>query len=250
MLQIQVIDTGIGMSDETRDKLFQPFTQADASTTRRFGGTGLGLTISQRLAELLGGDISVQSAAGKGSTFTLRVPPGPLDGLELIDVPGRCECTVDNERTAQAPPARGLQTGCRILLAEDGPDNRRLIAFLLERAGAEVSLAEDGQEAYDAAIAAWSREEPFDLIVMDMQMPVMDGYVATQQLRRQAYTGPIIALTAHAMSEDRQKCLDAGCNDYLSKPIDADRLIAMVAAILDQGPRAAASAPMEKGRRT
>jgi len=229
MLQIEVIDTGIGMSEETRARLFQPFSQADASTTRRFGGTGLGLTISRRLAELLGGDISVRSEVGKGSTFTLRVPTGPLDGVRLIDAPNECECATASEKADTAPARATLPAGCRLLLAEDGPDNQRLIAFLLRKAGAEVALAENGQQAAQIALAAQEEARPFDAVLMDMQMPVMDGYDATRKLRNAGYAFPIIALTAHAMEGDRQKCLDAGCDDYAAKPIDRNTLLATVA---------------------
>ncbi len=229
MLQIQIIDTGIGMSEETRQKLFQPFTQADASTTRRFGGTGLGLTISRRLAELLGGDISDSSAIGKGSTFTLRLPPGPLNGVRLIDVPSESGCMALNEKTTKLPEGTGLPAGCRLLLAEDGLDNQRLIAFLLRKAGAEVLVAENGQKAVDLALAAYEDPISFHVILMDMQMPVMDGYEATKLLREAGWKKPIIALTAHAMTEDRQKCLDAGCDDYLSKPINRSHLLQTIA---------------------
>jgi PAS domain S-box-containing protein len=227
-LQFQVIDTGIGMSAETQERLFRPFTQADASTTRRFGGTGLGLTISRRLAELLGGDISASSGVGKGSTFTLRVPARLLDGVRLIDVPSECERTSNSKIGAKAVMGMKLAAGCRLLLAEDGPDNQRLIAFLLRKAGAEVAVAENGQQAMELALAAHAEARPFDVVLMDMQMPVMDGYEATRRLRKAGHTAPIIALTAHAMKEDRQKCLDAGCDDYLAKPIDRNSLLETV----------------------
>jgi CheY-like chemotaxis protein len=121
-------------------------------------------------------------------------------------------------------------------LAEDGPDNQRLIAHILRRAGAEVAVAENGQVAFDLALAAQRAGHPFDVILMDMQMPVVDGYQATQELRRAGYGGPIIALTAHAMMEDRQKCLDAGCNDYTTKPIDRTVLLECVAKYLAPEP--------------
>jgi PAS domain S-box-containing protein len=226
-LACDIVDTGIGMTSEQVERLFQPFSQADGSTSRKFGGTGLGLVISKRLAEMLGGDIRVTSAPGQGSTFTLTVDTGPLSGVALLAQPGEAVA-------APSPvPPRGPRPSlkCRILLAEDGPDNQRLIAFLLKKAGAEVALAENGQIACDKALAARDRDTPFDVILMDMQMPVMDGYEAARRLREKGYSGPIVALTAHAMADDRQRCLEAGCNDYATKPIDRDQLIGMMARI-------------------
>ncbi|MEN6497632.1 MAG: response regulator, partial [Thermoguttaceae bacterium] len=128
------------------------------------------------------------------------------------------------------PPVAGSSTRlqCRILLAEDGPDNQRLIALILKKAGAEVVVAENGQVAVELATAARDQGMPFDVILMDMQMPILDGYDATRRLRDQGYTGAILALTAHAMSDDRQRCLDTGCNDYISKPIDRAILLATI----------------------
>jgi len=224
-MQFDVIDTGVGMTSEQAAKLFRPFSQADTSTTRRFGGTGLGLTISKHFAELLGGDITiVSSTPGRGTCFRVTIATGPLHGVKMIHP---SQVTPANRagdvRSASSPAERPLD--CRILLAEDGPDNQRLISFVLERAGAEVTIAENGRLAVDAARAAVDRAEPFDVILMDMQMPVLDGYGATAELRAGGYEGPIIALTAHAMAGDRQKCLDAGCVDYASKPIDRLKLI-------------------------
>jgi PAS domain S-box-containing protein len=227
MLQIDVVDTGIGISEESLRRLFSPFTQADTSTIRRFGGTGLGLTISKRLAELLGGDIAVVSAPGKGSTFTLRVPTGPWDGVRSTNDPA--EPPVPASSTTNEG-RRVLPAGCRLLLAEDGPDNQRLIAHLLRVAGAEVILAENGQLAVERVLAAQQAGTPCDVVLMDIQMPIMDGYEATRQLRRAGYTRPVIALTAHALIEDRQKCLDAGCDDYLSKPVNRSTLLDVVAS--------------------
>ena len=217
-LQFDVVDTGVGMSEEQAARLFRPFTQADASTTRRFGGTGLGLAISKRLADMLGGDIVLaETEVGVGSRFRLTVATGPLDGVKMIDDP------VSATVVAGEPRATGDErldlSGCRVLLAEDGPDNQRLISFMLKRAGAEVIVEENGQLAVDRVLAARDEGRPFDIILMDMQMPVMDGYDATRLLRDNSYTGPIIALTAHAMASDRQKCLSAGCDDYATKPI-------------------------------
>ncbi|NQT37836.1 MAG: response regulator, partial [Planctomycetes bacterium] len=222
VMQFVVTDTGIGMTEGQMGRVFQPFTQADTGHTRRFGGTGLGLAISKHLAVMLGGDIQVESEPDKGSTFTLTIDPGPMDGVPMLDAPP--ETSAKEEPTAPLQAIRG-----RVLLAEDGPDNQRVIAFLLEKAGAEVAVAENGQIAHDLALAARAEGNPFDVILMDMQMPVMDGYAATGKLREAGYTGPIIALTAHAMSTDRDRCLAAGCDDYLTKPIDRKALISTVA---------------------
>ncbi len=230
-LRFDVIDTGIGLNREQISRLFQPFTQADSSTTRKFGGTGLGLTISRRFAEMLGGDICVESAPGKGSTFTVTIEVGPMDNVRMIDIADR---VAPLNARATSPPAAATAAaerllGRRILIAEDGPDNQRIIALILKNAGAGVTVMENGRMAVDEALSARERGEPYDLIFMDMQMPVMDGYLATRELRSRGYTGPIIALTAHAMSDDRAKCLDAGCDDYASKPIDRAGLIQIAA---------------------
>ncbi len=227
-LRIDVTDTGIGIDEEQIERLFSSFTQADSSTTRRFGGTGLGLAISKRLVEILGGTISVASTLGKGSTFSVTVPTGPLDKVRLIHdaVAAFGEST---QATVVENTAAPLGSS-RILLAEDGSDNQRLIGFILKKAGAEVTCADNGQIAFDLATAATANDDPFDVILMDMQMPVLDGYAATRRLREEGCTWPIIALTAHAMSTDRQKCLDAGCDEYLTKPIDKKSLLATVHA--------------------
>jgi PAS domain S-box-containing protein len=237
MLQIDVRDTGIGMTEEQMRRLFQPFAQADSSTTRRFGGTGLGLTISKRLALMLGGDIAVHSVPGKGSTFRVTIATGPLEGVRLVDHsrPATVACH-------QPPPMPRvtLPLDCRILLVEDGPDNQRLISFLLKKAGAEVVIAQNGQEAVDKVLAAPAGQpsdgqappSPFDLILMDIQMPVMDGYEAAHRLRQGGFAGPIVALTAHAMSQDVRRCVEAGCDFHLSKPIDRHVLIETIARFL------------------
>jgi PAS domain S-box-containing protein len=226
-LQLEVADTGIGMNEEQIGQLFKPFSQVDNSSTRKFSGTGLGLCISKHLAEALGGDIEVRSNPGKGSTFIVTIDPGPLDGIHMIR--NAQESLLDHQPTTTGTTPDKFVLHGRILLAEDGLDNQRLIATLLKKAGVEVTAVEDGQLAVEAALAALETGQPFEVILMDMQMPVMDGYEATRQLRSRGYTGPIVALTAHAMAEDCQKCLDAGCDDYLAKPIDRQRLLATVA---------------------
>jgi CheY-like chemotaxis protein len=230
-IAIEVADSGIGMSPAQCRSLFQVFSQADGSTSRKYGGTGLGLAISRRLAQILGGDITVQSEVGKGSTFTVVLPTGPLDGVAILTSPAQGSLSVP------LPIARASAVlSGRILLAEDGPDNQRLIAFVLRKAGAHVEIAADGHLAIEAANAARGAGRPFDLILMDMQMPELDGYEATRRLRAAGDTTPIIALTAHAMGGDRDKCVAAGCDDYATKPIDRARLLESCDKWLRQSP--------------
>ena len=234
-LHVSVADTGIGITPEQQTVLFQPFRQADASTSRRFGGTGLGLAICRHLARSLGGDIQCASQRYVGSTFTFQLPLGQLtdDELAVSTVEPRAS---DLDEPRLALPSSGQLDGVRILLAEDGPDNRRIYSAFLRSAGADVSCVENGEEAVHAAMAAHDDEAAgeFDLILMDMQMPVLDGYGATVQLRRRGYEGPIAALTAHAMIEQRARTAAAGCNLHLNKPIDCATLVAKVAAAVDR----------------
>ncbi len=219
VLRVEVIDTGIGMTPHQLERLFLPFTQGDASITRKFGGTGLGLTISRQLARLLNGDLTAISQSGIGSKFTLKIEAGASAGVERLE--GLTESTLppnSDQRIQTNMPLRG-----RILLVEDGADNQRLLRLQLEAAGASVASAVDGQIAVDLAT-----KQRFDLILMDMQMPVMDGYAATVELRRRGVTLPIIALTAYAMSEDHEKCMASGCTTYLSKPICEETLLRSV----------------------
>ncbi|NUQ66336.1 MAG: PAS domain S-box protein [Pirellulales bacterium] len=225
-VRFDVVDTGIGMTPDQQNRLFRPFTQGETSTNRKYGGTGLGLAISKRLAAMLGGDIAVCSTAGKGSTFTVTIDPGPLQSARMLDDPAPNTVRQDEDRCR--PPKQHAGPDCRVLLAEDTPDIRRLIAALLKLSGAEVVTAENGEDAVREALAAQQDGHPFDLILMDMQMPVVDGYGATRQLRLAGYAGRIVALTAHAMNGDREKCLEAGCDGYLAKPVDRDRLAALV----------------------
>jgi PAS domain S-box-containing protein len=234
-LLCEISDSGIGMDEDQLARLFVPFTQADMSTTRRFGGTGLGLTISRHLSRLLGGDISVVSRRGAGSTFTLRLPL-----TEAPDLPPQMPIIGAGEAAAVEQPLR--LTGQRLLLAEDGIDNQRLLSYVLRAAGADVTVVENGKLALEVVLADRDRGQEFDLIVMDMQMPVMDGYSATTALRQSGIDCPIIALTAHAMASDRQKCLEAGCTDYASKPIDRKSLVKLVAGHLAGDERQASTA--------
>ncbi|GIW98090.1 MAG: hypothetical protein KatS3mg111_1423 [Pirellulaceae bacterium] len=221
-VEFQVKDTGIGLTKSQLEKVFMAFTQADETMTRRFGGTGLGLTISKGLAELLGGSISVESEFGKGSTFTLRIPAGEIAGVEMVE---NCRELLSSDHRPREAAAEVGKIDARILLVEDGTDNQRLLSFILKRAGAEVTIAENGKVGMEKVLEAWRSGSPFDIVLMDMQMPVMDGYTATSNLRKEGYQLPIIALTAHAMSHDRGVCLNAGCDDFVTKPVDRRRLL-------------------------
>jgi PAS domain S-box-containing protein len=234
-MAFDVKDTGIGMTPDEIGRLFQPFAQADSSTTRQYGGTGLGLAISKRLAEALGGDIHVVSTPGKGSTFTFTVEaelPEPVRMLNDLSEAAR------TSHQSQLPPPAAVRLCGRVLLAEDGPDNQVLVSTILRNAGAEVDVAPDGRVAVEKVSSAMAAGTPYDAILMDMQMPEMDGYEATRQLRRSGYKSPIVALTAHAMVEDRQKCIDAGCDDYAAKPLDRPALLATLARLMGCPPSA------------
>jgi CheY-like chemotaxis protein len=227
MLQFDVVDSGIGMTPEQVARLFQPFAQADSSTSRRFGGTGLGLVLSKRLAEMLGGDITVSSIPRKGSVFSFTLDVGTPSPTLSGKPEAAPDVAVSDEMECVYDPAKKLT--CRLLLAEDGPDNQRLLSHILRKAGVEIMLAENGQAAVELVLEARRQGTDFDLILMDMQMPILDGYDATRRLRSTGFETPIVALTAHAMTSDRDKCLAAGCNNYLTKPIDRALLLNMVA---------------------
>jgi len=313
MLSVRVSDTGVGIRPEQLDRLFEPFTQADATSTRRHGGSGLGLAISRRLARLLGGDLLARSTYGEGSVFTLTLPldgaadaaprsalpttrpatrtatPEPAEPTRILlaetssptpsgtpepATPGDRRAPIGEPKPTRHPRRRGLEallddlattegdardggaedrrrprqedpprrapapptsaakghpgplSGCRVLLVEDGPDNRRLLGLHLGRAGADLITCEDGRQAVDR-LCRDGLDRACDLVLMDMQMPELDGYEATRQLRARGFRRPIIALTAHASTTDREKCLACGCDDYASKPIDAKALVAL-----------------------
>ena len=224
-LAMTVRDTGIGMTAEHCQRLFEPFTQADGSTSRRYGGTGLGLSISKRLAERLGGRIEVESEVGRGSAFTVTLATGALDGVQMVTIHHESIVRGGARAAAERADVRDL-TG-RLLLVDDSNDNRQLLARLLKRVGLDVETAENGALAVERILPA-TNGDAFDLVLMDMQMPEMDGYEATARLRRSGYTGRIMALTAHASDADREKCLAAGCDDYLAKPYSLDQLMGAI----------------------
>ena len=217
-LQFRIKDTGVGISKEQATKLFQPFAQADISTTRKFGGTGLGLVLSRRLAETLGGKLElIESKEGTGSTFLVEVkaellPQAKLVGIEALTV-------VAGARGEVRKSGQNLR-GLKVLLVEDSPDNQRLIGTYLRNEGAQMVSASDGAKGVELALT-----ENFDVVLMDIQMPVLDGHEATKKLRHANYAGPIIALTAHAMKEEQTKCFESGFTEFLTKPIQRDVLI-------------------------
>ena len=213
-IRFDVEDTGIGIPEDKHDSIFESFSQADGSTTRKFGGTGLGLAITKHLAKILGGSIAVQSKPSKGAIFSLLIPAG----LDIKSQPLLGEAKM-KEYTQESPQTAEEKYSGNILIAEDNPANQRLIQILLKKMGLQVTLVEDGRQAVEAATT-----RSFDLVFMDMQMPVMNGYEATELLRKKGMTVPIVALTANAMKEDKQKCLDAGCDKYLTKPVDRKKL--------------------------
>jgi len=222
-LTIDVEDSGIGIPEAHHDEIFEPFSQADASMTRRFGGTGLGLIISKRLAELMGGRLSLLwSEPAVGSCFRASIH-APVSFAE-----DPTEQSYRQRRRPTEEMAKDQLQGVRVLLAEDSPDSQRLIQHILQKAGATVTAVDNGQIAVSLLLESAAAGDRFDLILMDMQMPVLDGYSATSALRRGGFDLPIIALTAHAMPGDRRKCLQAGCDDYFTKPVNRKELIAMV----------------------
>lgn len=223
-LGISVRDTGIGMSPAQTAKVFDPFSQAEADTARKYGGTGLGLAISKQLADYLGGDLVVESQQGIGSVFRLRIDPGPLEGAALLE-------TIDvEEPRARVREERDVKRsfGGKVLLAEDDVVNRALMSKILTGYDVEIETVGDGASAVAAVLDAAGSGSPFDLVIMDMLMPVVDGYAATSQLREGGYRGPIVALTGNIRGRDRDKCLESGCDDYLAKPIDLQALEAVL----------------------
>jgi signal transduction histidine kinase len=231
LLQFDVLDTGIGMTAEQSARLFQPFHQADTSASRKSGGTGLGLHISRRLARMLGGEVFIaQTQPDVGTCFRATVSAMP--STQEPATTGRTNLRAGKKTEPATDSACDAElSGCRVLLVDDAEDNQRLISFVLKKAGADVRVAGNGKIGMETALAARDVGEQFDVILMDMQMPVMDGYEATASLRRANYRGQIIAVTAHAMDGERQKCIDAGCDDYASKPIDRVALVRLVATL-------------------
>jgi PAS domain S-box-containing protein len=221
---VEVSDTGIGIEPSKIESMFDPFTQADASITRRFGGTGLGLAISRRLARALGGDLTASSQPGVGTTMIFTFGTGALEGVQMLHA----------DQLAEAVRAAGAHRrtrwkipSARVLVVDDGAENRELLSLVLTENGLWVEEAENGQVALDKLAA-----NSYDLVLMDMQMPVLDGFAATRQLRARGLGLPVVALTAHAMKGFEEEVLQAGCTAYLTKPVDIDALLQRVAQLL------------------
>lgn len=230
-LRFEVTDTGTGIGPEQLRRIarFEAFSQGDSSTTRRFGGTGLGLKISHELSRLMGGNLTIDSVLGIGTSVVLRLPAGTSRKTRLIQPGelGASTATPSSLQTTEQPrlPEQDQPlVGTSILLVEDGPDNQRLFGVILSRCGASVTTAGNGQDALD--LIAERGYDAFDIVLMDMQMPVLDGFRASRLLRTRGFRRPIIALTAHAMQGSRQRCMSAGCDDYLTKPVERSALVA------------------------
>jgi len=219
LLSFTVIDTGLGISPSQASGLFKPFSQADVSITRKFGGTGLGLMLSKRLAQILGGDVELtESSLGRGSTFTITIDPGEIGEVSLQDFEPKLEATVSAEEGSIRLP------GLHVMVVDDSSDNQILFRHILQKADAVAEIAQNGKEA-----VAKAKQNSFDIILMDLQMPEMDGYEATKILRASGFKKPIIALTAHAMKEERNKCLQNGFDEHLGKPVHRESLLKMLA---------------------
>jgi len=222
-IRFDIEDTGIGISEGRQAAVFESFTQADGSTTRKYGGTGLGLTITKQLAELLGGEIRLTSEIGKGSTFSLLIPAGVgITGPSLLNPSNVLDQRMDESQKTDTAMFSG-----KVLVAEDVEGSQMLMKLMLSKLGVDVVIAEDGNQAMQKALS-----QSFDLILMDMQMPHMNGFEATRALKQQGYKAPIVALTASAMNGDDQKCIEAGCDGYLTKPIDRRELQRILAKYL------------------
>jgi CheY-like chemotaxis protein len=219
-IEISVSDTGIGISDEQKERLFQPFVQAESSTSRKYGGTGLGLAISRRLVEMMGGAIILESIFGEGSTFRFTA------------VFSEAQSPVCQDSIEPDSDIDGIFAGKQILIAEDIEINREIAEALLEPTGAEITGAENGQIAVDVF---FSSGESFDLILMDVQMPIMDGLEAARTIRSRESAGkrvPIVAMTANAFQEDVERCIAAGMDSHIGKPIDPYGLVSTMKRFL------------------
>jgi len=222
-LTFRIIDTGIGMTKDQCGKIFNAFQQADETTSRKYGGTGLGLSLSKKLIELLEGTISVSSVPNKGSVFTFNINTGRLDNIKFLDQFKDAPTQADN---TPIPIPSNIIEG-NVLLAEDTDANADLFSMFIRKMGANVSIVENGQDAVEQVLT-----HEFDLILMDMQMPVMNGLDATRTLRDKGYNQPIVALTANISNEYKEQFSNAGCSDFLEKPIDRHKFVQIISHYL------------------
>lgn len=221
---VAISDTGIGIAPDQIGHIFDAFHQAQNTLTREFGGSGLGLSIARDLAHALNGDISVHSELNRGSTFTLR-----------LSTPKNAPEAAPDQTTSEQPQHPAMLHNARVLVVDDAKDNRVLLQHFLKRTGARVEFAYDGQQAIHRINESISSADPYAIVLMDMQMPVLDGYNATMQLRESGFDAPIVAITAHALDGDREQCLDAGCDEYLTKPVNRKALIETCERLLATG---------------
>lgn len=225
-LRFAVIDSGIGMSREQQERLFQPFSQGDSLITQKFGGTGLGLAISKRLAEMLNGEIQVESKINKGSTFTLTIAPGEVKARNFKPLNAQkvslSHATVADQKVAEQ------KLDAHVLIVDDRRDIRFLSSRIVVTAGGQVTEAEDGLQAIEVFKRATAQGVTFDVILLDLQMPNLNGYETATELRKLGYANPIIALTADAMQGDMTRCIEAGCNYHISKPINKAELLRLI----------------------
>jgi CheY-like chemotaxis protein len=240
LLRIAVADTGEGLPPELHGRLFEAFTTQVGQHVRERGGAGLGLALSKRLAQLLGGDLTAESAPGSGCTFTLTVKagtPGPI--VEALQPRAPIPAPAPKPE-----PDLPVLAGGRILLIEDVAATQKLFRHFLEAAGAEVESAGDGRSGVDVALAAEQRGQGFDIVLMDIHLPILDGHAAAKELRQRGFQGAIVAVTASALSGDREACLAAGCDDYASKPLGRRALIELCASWVRAGEQRRARKPV------
>jgi len=225
-IYFEVVDTGIGISKEKINKIFNAFSQADTSTTREYGGTGLGLTLTRDLVEKMGGKLTIDSQPGVGSRFTVTLEIGNPDNKDLLYELDQKKSSLHEDEKSKIP--RRLLSG-DVLLVEDNEDNQRLLYVFMKKFGIKTIVANNGREAIELC-----SNRKFDLILMDMQMPIMDGPTTTIKLRNEGCEAPVIALTANAFKEDKDRCLSAGCNDFVTKPITRDKLYDVLSTYLEE----------------
>ncbi len=247
-LRFDVADTGIGIPQDKMDRLFGAFEQADGSMRRRFGGTGLGLRISRRLAELMNGSVSVKSQMGLGSIFTFTIPVDCAAGSRTVKNQDIVQADASLQKSNESHRSQDYLSGMRVLVVDDCVDNQRLVERLLQKSGASVELRDNGKRAIEALTQTGTIDGQlvlppvYDIILLDMQMPEMDGYTAARRLKAKGFPNPIIAFTAHALEGEKKKCLDAGCDGYVTKPIDPKNLRVTIREMVDRNQKIAKAA--------